>query len=158
MGRTVVVGIGEPSRGDDACGHRVVQALRPRLGHDVELVEAGGDPTALLDLWAGAELAVVVDAMQGGLAPGASVRLEVDGLRGLPRSRSTSSHGLSVPDVLELGRAVGKLPGRLVLYLIEAADVRAGERLSPEVAGAVERTARAIEDELRVRAGTPRGG
>ena len=158
MGRTVVVGIGEPRRSDDGCGHRVVEALRSRLCRNVELVAAGGDPTALLDLWSGADLAVVVDAMRGGGPPGTCIRLEGSGLKGLPRSRSTSSHGLSVPDVLELGRAVGKLPGRLVLYLIEAADVRAGERLTPEVADAVERTARAIEDELRDGAARSAGG
>jgi len=158
--RTVVVGVGEPMRRDDGCGPRVVRALRGRVGSDVELVERVADPTALVDLWDRAELAVVVDAMRSGAAVGSVRRLEGEELANVPGERTTSSHGLSVRDAYELGRALGRVPRRLVLYLIEAGELGHGERLSPAVDAAIGRAAVAVAEELGLAGGasTAAGG
>lgn len=147
-GRVVVVGVGEPTRADDGCGPSVVRSLRGRVPREVELVERVGDPSTLLDLWDGAGLAVVVDAMRSGARPGTVRRLDGRELASAPGERATSSHGFSVRDAYRLGDALGRLPRRLVAYLIEAGNVGAGETLSPEVAVAVGRTARSIAAEV----------
>lgn len=148
-GRRLVAGVGESSRRDDGCGPAVVRALRGRVPADVELVEHVGDVTRLLDLWDGAELAVVVDAMRSGRADGELLRLDGADLDRAPTVRPTSSHGLSVRDAFELGRSLGRLPVRLALYLVEAGDVRPGTTLSPAVALGVDRAAQAVVRELR---------
>jgi hydrogenase maturation protease len=155
-GRRLVVALGEPTRRDDGCGPRVLEALRARRLPGVELPEPVADPTALLDLWEGAELAVVVDAMRSGAAPGSVARLEGRALARAPRATTTSSHGLSLRDAAELGEALGRMPRRLVAYLIEARDVGPGESLTAEVAAAVQRTAQWVEEELAGQA--PRAG
>jgi len=153
--RAVVVGVGEPFRRDDGCGPRVVRALRGRLDPSVRLVERVNEWTELLDLWDGAELTVVVDAMRSGGAVGSVVRLEGEELRRAALERSPSSHGLSVRDAYELGWALGRLPRRLVLYLIEAADMEPGAELSPEVERAVGQAAEAVVAELAAGPGDP---
>jgi hydrogenase maturation protease len=146
--QAVVVGIGEPFRQDDGCGPRVVRALRGHVAPAVRLVEQVGDMTELLDVWEAAPLAVVVDAMRSGAGPGEVARLEGEELLRARPERTTSSHGLSVRDAFELGRALGRLPIRLVVYLIEADRVAPGTALTPAVAEAVRRTATAIVAEL----------
>ena len=146
--RAVVVGVGEPYRRDDGCGPKVVRELRGRVGPGVDLVERVADSTELIDLWDHAGLAVVVDAVRSGAAVGSVLRLEGDELARAVAERSTSSHGLSVRDAFELGRALGRVPGRLVLYLIEAGELGHGEELSPAVADAVGRTVAAVAAEV----------
>jgi len=148
-GRTLVVGVGERFRQDDGAGPQVVRLLRGRLPPEVELVERVSEMTELIDLWDGAGLAVVVDAMRSGAAAGSLRRLEAPELGVVRPERATSSHGLSVVDAYELGAALGRRPERLVVFLIEAGPTGAGDALSRPVADAVGRAAAAIEAELQ---------
>src|SRR5690606_39792128 len=69
-GRTVVIGLGNDWRGDDRAGLETVRVLREELpaggAPGVAIVEGGGDLTELIDVWAGADLAVVIDAVRTG--------------------------------------------------------------------------------------------
>lgn len=147
--RAIVVGVGEPFRRDDGCGPQVVRELRGRVGPEVELVERVSEMTELVDLWSTAGIAVVVDAMRSGAAIGSVLRLEGDDLGRVTIERPTSSHGLSVRDAFELGCALGRVPDRLVLYLIEAGDLGPGANVSAEVLAGVGRAAAAIAAELK---------
>jgi hydrogenase maturation protease len=51
--------------------------------------------------------------------------------------RSASSHGLGLDDAIGLGMALGRMPGRLIVHAIEAADLAQGPGLTPPVAAAV---------------------
>jgi hydrogenase maturation protease len=148
-GRRVVLGVGARSRHDDGVGPQVVGELDGRVPPEVELVEGVADPTELLDLWDGAELAIVVDAMVSGAPVGSVLRLEGPELGRATTGHATSSHGLSVRDAYELGRSLGRLPGRLLVYLVEAGDLAPGVGLSPAAARAADRVARSVEAELR---------
>jgi hydrogenase maturation protease len=131
----VVIGVGNAARGDDAAG---LIAAR-RLGG----LEHEGDPVALLDVWRGAELAVVIDAVSSGAEPGTVHRFDATAeplpahLRG-----SSSTHALGLAEAIELGRALGRLPARLIVYGIEGERFEAGTELTPAVAAAVEAVAR----------------
>jgi hydrogenase maturation protease len=57
---------------------------------------------------------------------------------------ATSSHGLGVGQAIDLGGALHRLPGRLVVVGIEGTDFGPGPGLSPEVAAAVEPAARLV--------------
>ncbi len=88
MTRPLLVGIGNPWRGDDGIGWAVAEAAGRRLGDAVDVVCCDGEPTRLLDAWADADFAVVVDAARTGAAPG-TLHLWTEGLP----TRSVSSAG-----------------------------------------------------------------
>lgn len=57
---------------------------------------------------------------------------------------AASSHGLGVGQAVDLGGALHRLPGRLVVVGIEGTDFGPGPGLSPAVAAAVEPAARLV--------------
>lgn len=151
--RTLVIGVGNALRSDDAAGLAVVRTLRDRGADGAELLEYRGELLALLDLWAGRERAIVVDAVRSGAPPGTVHRFDAS-MTPLPASvGATSTHGLSLSDAVELGRAAHRLPSRLVVFGIEAASTAGGSALSASVSGAVDRTVERILEELRARPG-----
>ena len=130
----VIIGVGNAARGDDAAG---LIAAR-RLGG----LEHEGDPVALLDVWRGADVAVVIDAVSSGADPGTVHRFDATSAPLPARLRgSTSSHALGLAEAIELGRTLGRLPGRLLVYGIEGERFEAGTELTPAVAAAVEAVA-----------------
>jgi hydrogenase maturation protease len=143
-GGRVVIGVGNEYRRDDGFGPAVVArlaALResdPRLA-SVELAVSDGEPTRLLDLWTGADLAVVIDAVRD---PDGSVgrRYEVAAheLGELADERAASSHGLSLGSAAALGRALDRLPRHLVALAVSGREFGLGVGLTPELAAAVE--------------------
>lgn len=72
--RTVVVGVGNEFRRDDGAGPAVIarlRALQPgdeSLSH-VTLALSDGEPGRMIDLWEGARLAVVIDAVRDTARP-----------------------------------------------------------------------------------------
>ena len=68
-GPVVVIGVGNEFRRDDGAGPAVVARLRDLAPPGVRLVITDGEPTRLIDAWAGAALAVVVDAVRARVAP-----------------------------------------------------------------------------------------
>lgn len=151
--RRTVVGIGNEDRGDDAAGLLVARRL-VGLG-DVAVRECGGGLTDLLELLSGAECALLVDAAAG-LPAGALQRFDAaDGP--LPAHLAASStHGMGVPQAIELARALGRLPPTCVVYAIGAGAFTAGEPLSPAVARAVGEAEQRIRHELASWEATPR--
>jgi hydrogenase maturation protease len=144
--------LGSPDRGDDALGPAVarsVAALLPGL----EVLEHE-DPTGLLDLWAGHSPVVVVDAVRSGAVAGTLHRLET-GATGPPPSAGAwassghgSTHAFGLAEMVELGRALGRLPDRLVVVGVEAEQFDHGAPLSPRVAAAVPVAAAGVCDAL----------
>jgi hydrogenase maturation protease len=129
----LVVGVGSPWRGDDAAGIAVARRVRERGGDARELT---GDMSALVELWAGREHVVVVDAARSGAAPGTLHELRAD-RDALPSGLRSSTHAFGVADAVELARALGRLPARLDVLAVEGAEFGLGAPLSPAVAARV---------------------
>lgn len=134
----LLIGLGSTFRGDDAIGIEVAQRVAQRDPEGVTVVEVD-DPATLLDVWADAEHVVVVDAMVSGRAPGTIVTLDVTN-DPLPLADWTAagSHGFGLAAAVELGRALGRLPQRLLVVGVEAASTTAGAEPSADVAAALE--------------------
>ena len=129
--------------GDDAAGPVVIDRLGQRVPPSVALVESVGDATHLLETWRDAGLAVVVDAVVSGSVPGSIQR--IDGMQGFPSAwRSASTHLVGLAEAIDLGDAVGVLPGSLVIYGIEINRVEPGVGLSPAIDRAVDEVADSI--------------
>lgn len=152
MTSPLVIGLGAPDRGDDAVGAAVARAVALRVSGVV--VVDHEDPTGLLDLWSGHPLVGVVDAVRSGAAPG-TVHVFTTGPEGPPVPASSwlaagagGTHAIGLAEMVELGRALGRLPDRLVIVGVEAAGFDHGAPLSPAVAAAVPVAARRVCEEL----------
>ena len=144
----VVIGIGNPDRGDDAAGLAVARTVRAAAPAGVAVVELDGDQLALLDAWDGAAQVYVVDAVCSGGEPGSVHRFDAaTPLGGEFSHRGT--HLFSLTDVIELARALGRLPARLTGYGIEGTAYELGAPLSPQVETAAQTVAEQILRELR---------
>jgi len=144
----ILIGIGNPHRGDDAAGRVVARLLRDALAEDVKVVEHDGEATGLLALLDGAASAFLVDACVSGAPAGTVRRLDI-GLAPLPRGAfGLSTHGLGLAVAIELGRTLGQLPPSCVIYAIEGCAFESGAPLSPPVATAVADVARQLRAEI----------
>jgi hydrogenase maturation protease len=150
MSRAIVIAIGNEYRGDDGVGPAVIAEIAKDPPAGVELTRCDGEPAGLLEAWAGAELAIVVDAVLCVPAqPGRIWRSTVDNLTGT--TTAASSHALGIPEALLLGRALDRVPRELVVIAVEAASLDLGFGLSAPVAAAVPAAAAAVLSELRGR-------
>lgn len=143
-GRVVVVGVGNPWRGDDGVGPAVAGMVRACAAASVDVVDVvdvDGEMDRLMDAWDGADVAIVVDAVRTGARPGTVHRIYTDGLAAV---QSASSHGLGVRQAVAMGRALDRLPRRVVLVGVEGSSFVVGSALSAEVAAAVEPAARLV--------------
>ncbi|MCA8929001.1 MAG: hydrogenase maturation protease [Alphaproteobacteria bacterium] len=140
----LVIGIGNPDRGDDGAGPLVVSRLGKAGVPGLALRSSGGDPADLLAAWEGKAAVVLVDACASGSEPGTIHRFDaVD--RPLPETfGAVSTHGFGLGAAVELARAMDALPPALRVYGIEAAGFAPGAPLSP----AVEAAAEAVADEI----------
>lgn len=143
-GATLVVGLGRSDRGDDGVGPCVTRAFADRLPAEAGVrVVTEEDPTALLDLWEGHDHVVVVDAVVTGDPPGTLHRFDV-GAEAAPlptgartRVPSAGTHAVGLATAVELGRALHRLPDRVVVVGVEAGSLDLGTTLSAPVAAAV---------------------
>ena len=130
----LVLGIGNILLGDEGIGVRAVEALieRYRLPDGVEVIDGGTTGMGLLDLMAGRERVIVVDAVKTGAPPGTIVRLAGDAIPAGLRER-ISTHQQGIGDVLAALTLLGDAPMELVVIGIEPADLTFGVGLSPEI-------------------------
>ncbi len=147
-----VIGLGNAYARDDGVGPAVVSVVAAAAPEGVTVIELDGEPARVIEAWAGTPLTIVIDAARSGAEPGTVLRLEGADLAGggvlAPVGRPSSSHALGVVEALELGRALDRLPARLVVFAVEGLDGDPGPGLSPAVAAAVPAVAAAVVDEL----------
>jgi hydrogenase maturation protease len=137
----LVIGIGNPDCGDDAIGPLVARRLVGLIPPEVAILERAGDMLGLVEDWISRDGVVLIDAAAAITAPGSFHRIDL--LREpLPVGLSlASTHGFGVADAVELARALGQLPKRLVVYAVEGCRFEPGAPQSPEVIAAGERVA-----------------
>ncbi len=131
---TLIIGLGNPLRGDDGVGPRVVAELQRRgLPEGVAAVDGGGGGLDILRLLEGWERAIIVDAADIGRRPGEFVRFTPEEARLLPADLSLSVHTAGLADALALARALGQPLPSIVIYGVQPERMDWGEGLSPAV-------------------------
>jgi len=138
--KTVVIGIGNALRGDDAAGVAVAERLQG--------VACEEEPSRLIEAWEGADAAVLIDTVVSGAPAGTLHRFDASEEPIHARALRSSTHAIGLAETIELARALGKLPPRVVVYGIEGESFDAGAPLSPDVEAAVIRLVATIEEEL----------
>ncbi|EKV30779.1 Hydrogenase maturation protease [Caenispirillum salinarum AK4] len=143
----LIIGVGQPWRGDDAAGLDALALLDG--GGPWDCRPHHGEGLGLIALWEDRPLVLVIDAALSGAAPGALHRLEVaDGAALDGAGFRCSSHAFGVREAIETGRALGKLPDRLIIHAVEGARWGLGEPLSDAVAAALPALADAVRRDL----------
>jgi hydrogenase maturation protease len=145
--RAAAVCLGSPYRGDDAVGPEAARRLRVA---GATVLDCADEPTRLLHEWAGLDVVVLVDAATTGAPPGTKHRVDT-GDGPLPRDlRLASTHALGVAEVLELGRALGRAPRRVVVLGIEGRAFGMGDGMTPAVEAALDELVATALEELGV--------
>jgi hydrogenase maturation protease len=130
--RCVILGLGSP-HGDDRAAWEVIARLPPLPRTAARAV---ADPLAVTELPTGCELLIVVDACRGGRPPG-TVREFRWPDPALGNERAVSSHGVALAAALDLARVLGRLPPRVLIVAVEAAEDEPLTGLSPAVEAAI---------------------
>jgi hydrogenase maturation protease len=148
----LIIGVGNPDRGDDAAGLAVTQALSRALAHHalphVAIRESSGDGADLLSAWQGFAVVVLVDATSPTGNAGHIRRLDAV-TQPLPATFfAASTHAFGVAQGVEMARALGLLPPTLIVYGIEGHQFTLGAPMSAAVRDAVFQVTAAILTEL----------
>ncbi|WP_258177178.1 hydrogenase maturation protease [Streptomyces solincola] len=117
--RVVVLGAGNPLRGDDGAGPAAVRDLRGEVLAATVLAVCDGDPARMLELWRGADALVVVEAVL--LRPARPGHLHTfsaaEAMCGAAGAACTYALGLGA--CLASAEALGKLPPDVVVNAVE---------------------------------------
>jgi hydrogenase maturation protease len=153
MSQITIIGIGQSFRGDDAVGLEAIRRWREEFNETasrpevrVEVCELPG--LGLLDLFAGADSALLVDALQRGTKVGTVHRIGPEELLTFSAD-STSAHGWGVAETLSLAQQLGLTLPPIHLIGIEAGQMKIGAGLSPEVEAALPAVCARIEEFAR---------
>ena len=145
-----IIGLGNELRGDDAVGLLAARLLRQTIGDRAEVIEADLAGVDLIELMEGARVVILIDAARSGKNPGMIHRLDASDSPIGVRMRPHSSHALGISDALELARAIGVLPAKVIVYGIEVGNTEAGQALSSAVAKALDEIVERIIRECEV--------
>lgn len=149
--KTIILGLGNPILSDDGVGNRVALELEDRVAErqNVAVMETSMSGLSLIDLLAGYDKAIIVDAIQtaGGKA-GQIYRLAPDAFNNT--RHASSPHDVNFATALELGSKLGiAMPKQIVIYAIEVTDTNTfGEEFTPEVKKAIPKCVKSVIKEL----------
>nr|WP_286207167.1 hydrogenase maturation protease [Thermomicrobium sp. CFH 73360] len=130
----LVIGLGNPLRGDDGVGIWVAEHIAAANWPGVMAVALeSSDPTLFFSLWHGFTLVYLVDAVIAPYPVGTILRLNLARRRRTTRVPTATTHIIDLWEILELARTFGELPPRLMLYGIVSDSFQFGKGLSPEV-------------------------
>jgi hydrogenase maturation protease len=151
MTHTLVLGLGNPFRGDDGIGPEVVAALRQEtLSPDVTIIDGGTPGLETVLIWQNHQRVIVVDAADMGLDPGRWKRfLPEDAIWGVNKAEMQGTmHSAGLAEALALAEALDMLPPELIFYGIQPARLDWSVGLSSEVQPAVTAVSKSILHEL----------
>ena len=148
-GGTLIIGLGNRYRGDDAVGLVVARRLKEAAPEGVRVLEESGEGAALMESWKGADTVILIDALHSGAKPGTVRRLDAHGQPIPTRFFHCSTHAFGVAEAIELARVLSQLPPRVIVYGIEGKSFEAGLGLSPEVEKAGQEVVKRVLEDLR---------
>lgn len=146
-----IIGVGNDYRCDDRVGLVAARALQIRGDAlpGVMILEQSGEGTDLMACFQDAGTVVLIDAMVSGEAQGTIHRVNAREQPLSPECFRCSTHAFGVAEAIELARALGQLPPRVIVYGIEGERFEPGVELSLPVAVAAQVVVERIMREVR---------
>jgi len=154
----LIIGCGRRDCGDDAVGALVAERLTAMRLPDTEVWIEETPAVDLLDRISGARpdnaprLLVFVDAAQAGPVTPVGTWTRVDyrlASNALPCRRATSSHALSIADILKLGETLDMLPPAVWIYAVFGRQFELAAPMCRASLAAVDQVAQAIARDVR---------
>lgn len=149
MGNLIVVGIGNPYRGDDGAGWAIIDGLKKKLSPAIELVKQRGDIAELIDIFAQYNTVYLVDAYQSHALMDSWKRIDIHQEPIPDEQPQTSTHGFSIAQAISLAKNLDQLPKKLILYAIKGDNYTISDHLSPSVAKSIDEVMEAILKEIQ---------
>ena len=148
--KTLILGLGNPICGDDGVGLRVARVLEGRLNQqEITVMETSMAGLSLLELLAGYDRAIIIDAVQTVERKAGQVyRLEPEAFNA--NRHAVTPHNVNFATALELGNKLGlALPQQIVIFAIGVEKISSfSEECTPEVERAIPVVADMVIDEL----------
>ena len=147
--KTVVVGVGNLLWRDEGVGVYILSELERRYEFppNVELIDGGIGGLVWLPFVLEAERLIIIDCADFGGTPGEMRRFSFEDIS--PGVSFSSTHGMKVPEVLEVARSLGSLP-KTIIFGIQPKDWQeAGDELSPELSERIPHYVSSVIAELR---------
>lgn len=144
----LLVGIGNEFRKDDGVGCYIVQKIMSCNDQRLATRILNREGTNLIECWRGYKTVYVVDAASSGQEPGTVHRFEIPA-QPLPKSVfCTSTHALSLADVIHLAQTLDALPPEVIVYGIEAGSFEHGRGLTEKVKASADKLAEELSGEI----------
>ncbi len=152
MGEKIIIGVGNPLRGDDGAGWAVIDHLVHKIHPEIQLSKQRGDIVELVEVFANYATVYLVDACSMEAPAGTWQR--IDGLcESLPAENAqTSTHGFGIAQAIELARNLNALPSKLIVYAIVGQEYAMSDSLTAPVVEAVKQVADEILKEEGIHA------
>jgi len=146
----LVMAVGNLLRQDDGFAEEVLERLAElELPAGVELFNAGTSAIDLMEVFAGREQLVVIDAVRGGMPPGTLYRFTPDQVEAgiLPMN---SLHQVGLLETLKIGELVDCKPHATTVIGVQPEATGLGIGLTPKVEAAVEGAVRLVLKEIGI--------
>ncbi len=142
--RTLVLGLGNELAADDAVGLLVARAVRDHVAGAADVIESSASGMALIEVLAGYDRAVVVDAIVTGRNPPGTIT-EL-GLEDVGRVVAPSLHHAGLPELAAVAsRLELTFPSETRVLAVEVSDpYTLGGAVSEPVAAAVDELTRRV--------------
>ncbi|MDF0600228.1 HyaD/HybD family hydrogenase maturation endopeptidase [Psychromarinibacter sp. C21-152] len=159
--RALILGIGNLLWADEGFGVRCVEHLAGtlRYGTEVTVLDGGTQGLYLLPFLEEADVMVVFDAVDYGLAPGEMKVVEGDEIPAFMGAKKMSLHQTGFQDVIATAQLMGYCPGELVLIGCQPEELEDyGGGLRAVVAGRIPEAVRIAREWLADRGFTAEAG
>ncbi len=149
---TLILGVGNPLRGDDAVGVLAIERLGNRqadLPSHVAIVDGGTAGLGLIPLFEDYHRVILVDAVPMNKPPGTIRRFEWQDTRILGHGQTLSLHESDLSDALILAHTLGCLPPEIVIYGVQPLHMDWDQPMSDAVSRALPALVDALINEVR---------
>lgn len=146
----LIVGVGNPFRGDDSAGVLVARFFKRCFGERVKVIGVEIAFDELIQILESYDLVILIDAIKSEGKPGEIYRFRY-GIDKIPVQLGFfSTHSVGLIEYVEIARVLGKLPGELIIYGIVGKDFNVGSSISREVKVSCKKIVREILSEIGV--------
>ncbi len=145
----LVLGVGNVLLRDEGLGVHAIRRLTERyiLPEGVTVIDGGTSGLDLLDLIAGRDHLIIVDAVAHDGPPETMIRM-VDGEIPAFLQTKISPHQLGLSDLLAVLQLTGDAPARITLFGLQPVDMGLGLELSAPLSARVDALVEAVASEL----------
>jgi len=148
VNNTLLIGVGNEFRSDDALGILVAREIHRRHLGDIRVLEFEGHGASLLDAWEGVDHLLIVDAVNASAPPGSILRFDVSQSKLPAQLFQESSHAFGVAEAIELARELHRLPATVLFYGIIGESFETGQGLSDRVLKTIPDLLQMIEEDV----------